>query len=107
MTNIDLTPILQAVICLCSALITWRVIPWFKEKAGRERVERLLKITGIAVRAAEEMFRENKSGAEKLDYVLKYLQQRGFTLSADELRATVEAAVYELNRAATVDADAE
>ncbi len=108
MPHVDLTPVLQAVIGLCAALITWRVIPWIKEKAGKERVERLLKITGIAVRAAEEMFQESKSGAAKLDYVLKYLKERGFTLSADELRATVEAAVYEMNQAAqTVDAWAE
>ena len=104
--SINLTPVLQAVVSLCAALITWRVVPLLQEKWGRERVERLLKTTGIAVRAAEEMFRESKSGAAKLDYVLKYLKERGFDVSADELRATVEAAVYQMNNALSESVDA-
>lgn len=105
MTVINFTPVLQASISLCAALITAFLIPWLKTKAGQERTERLFKMTGIAVRAAEQMF---ETSGEKLDYVLKYLKERGFDVSADELRATVEAAVYEMNRAVqTVDANGE
>ncbi len=102
---IDLTPIMQAVIGLCAALITAYFIPWLKAKAGQAKTERLFRMTEIAVRAAEEMF---ETSGEKRDYVLKYFAERGFTLPADELRATLEAAVYEMNQAAkeqTVDAD--
>lgn len=100
---INLTPILQAVVSLCAALITAFLIPWLKAKAGQERTERLFKMTGIAVRAAEQMY---KTSGEKLDYVLKYLKERGFDVSADELRATVEAAVYEMNNALVEHTDA-
>ena len=102
---IDLTPILQAIIGLCAALITVYFIPWLKEKAGQEKTARLMRMTEIAVRAAEQMY---EASGDKLNYVLQYLAQHGFTLSADELRAAVEAAVYDMNQAAqTVDAEGE
>lgn len=101
--TINLTPVLQAVISLCAALITAFLIPWLKAKAGQERTERLFKMTGIAVRAAEQMY---ETSGEKLNYVLKYLKERGFDVSPDELRATVEAAVYEMNNAVMEYTDA-
>lgn len=101
--TINLTPLFEFAISLCAAFATYRLIPYLKEKWGRERVERLFKSAGIAVRAAEQMY---ETSGEKLDYVLKYLKERGFDVSADELRATVEAAVYEMNAAVTERVDA-
>lgn len=98
MTAINLTPILQAVIGLCAALITRYLIPWIKDRAGQERTWRLCQAATIAVQAAEQF---SKSGrTDKLNYALDYLRKRGFDLSPDELRAAVESAVFEMNRAA-------
>lgn len=96
--TIDLTPILQAAISICAALITAYLIPLIQERAGQERTWRLCQAATIAVQAAEQMCAG--SNQEKLNYALEYLQERGFTLSPDALRAAVESAVYDMKRAA-------
>lgn len=95
---IDLTPILQALIGLCAALVTVYLIPWLKEKAGRERLEKLYRLAGVAVQAAEQIY-GGGTGKEKRDYVLAYLRAHGFNLSVDELRTALEAAVHQMNAA--------
>lgn len=106
MTTINLTPLLQAVIGLCAAMITRYLIPWIKARTGQERTWRLCQAATIAVQAAEQFCKGGSS--EKLNYALGYLREHGFDLSPDELRAAVESAVFEMNRAAqTVDADSE
>lgn len=97
MTNINITPILEAIVSLCVILITRYLIPYLKHKAGKERTARIMEVAGIAVRAAEKMYDTN---AEKLAFVLDELRKRGYDFSADELRTFAEAAVYEIKDAA-------
>lgn len=85
---IDLTPILQAVLALLAALITYKLIPWIKTKTTREQQELLLSVTSVLVFAAEQLYGAGR-GEEKLDYVVRELETRGFT--AD--RAAIEAVV--------------
>ena len=66
------------------------MIPWLKNKLNREQQDYLLATTRVLVYAAEQLYGAGK-GAEKLDYVIKELEARGFT--AD--RAAIEAAVAE------------
>ena len=70
---IDLTPIFEAILALLATLVTYKLIPWIKART-----------------TAEQLYGAGK-GAEKLDYVIKELEARGFT--AD--RAAIEAAVKE------------
>ena len=99
---IDLTPVAKLLIYLAALAVTRYLIPLLKEKAGQERTKRLMRYAEIAVRAAEQLYPEGGTGTEKLNYVLQYLRQYGFDLSTDELRAAVEAAVFDMY--ATVDA---
>ena len=99
---INLTPIVEVLISVSVLLATRYLIPFLKEKVGQERTARLMRYAGIAVRAAEQLYPQSGSGTEKLNYVLQYLRQHGFDLSPDELRAAVEAAVYDMS--AAVDA---
>ena len=85
---IDLTPILQAVLALLAALITYKLIPWIKAKTTQEQQNLLLSITSVLVFAAEQLYGAGR-GEEKLDYVVRELEARGFT--AD--RAAIEAVV--------------
>ena len=86
--NIDLTPIFQAIIALLAALVTYKLIPWIKARTTESQQALLTATVKTLVYAAEQLYGAGK-GAEKLDYVIKELEARGFT--AD--RAAIEAAV--------------
>lgn len=89
--TIDLTAIINAVLALCAALITTRLIPWINSRLTSEQERSLEFWTDIAVRAAEQYF-GSKAGQEKKAYVMSFLTSRGFT--ADD--ALIEAAVNAL-----------
>ena len=88
--NIDLTPIFQAIIALLAALVTYKLIPWIRSRTTAEQQALLNATVKTLVFAAEQLYGAGR-GAEKLDYVVKELESRGFT--AD--RAAIEAAVAE------------
>lgn len=88
--NIDLTPIIQAIIALLAAVVTYKLIPWIKAKTTNEQQALLSATVKTLVFAAEQLYGAG-NGDEKLDYVVKQLETKGFT--AD--RAVIEAAVKE------------
>lgn len=87
---IDLTPIFQAILALLAALITYKLIPWIKTRTTAEQQNLLLSVTSVLVFAAEQLYGAGR-GPEKLDYVVRELEKRGFT--AD--RAAIEAVIKE------------
>lgn len=87
--NINLTPIIEALIGLLSALITCRMIPWIKARTTLAQRSQLEAAVKIAVFAAEQIFGAGK-GEEKLDYALSWLHDHGY----DVCREDIEAAVY-------------
>ena len=88
--NIDLTPIIQAIIGLMAALITWKVIPWIQARTTKEQRGNMQAIIETLVYAAEQLYGANK-GQEKLDYVFAELEKKGFKADRNE----IEAAVYQ------------
>lgn len=88
--NIDLTDIIQAIIALLAALVTYKLVPWIKNRTTAEQQALLSATVKTLVYAAEQLYGAGR-GAEKLDYVAAELEKRGFT--AD--RAEIEAAVAE------------
>ena len=88
--NIDLTPILEAIIAIVVALITTKLIPWIKTKTTNEQQALLQATVKTLVFAAEQLYGAGE-GAAKLDYVVRQLEAKGFT--AD--RAAIEAIVKE------------
>lgn len=91
MSNIDLTPIVQAFIALLAALITAKVIPWIKSKTTTQQQILLQATVDILVSAAEQLYGAGH-GPEKLQYVKNELELRGFNIDT----AAIEAAVREL-----------
>lgn len=89
--NIDLTPILQAVIGLLAALVTYKLVPWIKARTTTEQQAFLNATVKTLVFAAEQLYGAGK-GEDKLDYVVSELHERGFTVD----RAAIEAAVREI-----------
>jgi hypothetical protein len=93
---IDITPILNAMITLLAGIVTLYVIPWLKAKLTAQQQENLSCWTRILVTAAEQMFAGAGRGEEKLRWVQEQLAGRGYTLDTAQIRALVEAWVYEL-----------
>ena len=60
------------------------------------RDEKVIKWVGIAVGAAEQMFKGDGRGKEKYAYVEKWISEK-FNISPDELTNIIEGAVFELN----------
>lgn len=88
MANINLTPILQALIGLLAALITYKLIPWIKSKTTAQQRENLFALIRVLVFAAEQLYGSGH-GEEKLEYVCAQLREQGFEVSLPEIEATV------------------
>ena len=88
MTNIDLTPILQALIGLLATLITCRLIPWLKSKMSESQALLLDAAITTAVFAAEQIYGAG-NGPEKMDYAISYLHDHGFDVDSRQIEATV------------------
>jgi len=87
--NIDLTPILQALIGLLSAAVTMKLVPWLKARTEAQNGEMLRALVKTLVFAAEQLYR---SGEQRLSYVKRELEKRGLHVDI----AVIEAAVCEL-----------
>ena len=61
------------------------------------RDDNVIKYVKIAVKAAEQIFREKGQGAEKLAYVKAWISEK-FKISEDDLTNIIESAVYEINK---------
>lgn len=86
--NIDITPVLEALIALAAALVAGRLLPWLRERLTAQRMERLEAACNVAVYAAEELFRAGH-GQEKLNYAQEYLKSRGLEVDTARLLAAV------------------
>lgn len=93
---IDLTPIMEAIIALVVAAITAFVIPWLKGKIDADKLEQIKLWVTVAVEAAEQLYNGTGRGEEKKAYVVKFLQEKGFTIDPDSLDKLIEAAVFNL-----------
>nr|UWG82408.1 MAG: holin [Bacteriophage sp.] len=93
---IDLTPIMEAIVALVAAVITAFVIPWLKGKIDADKLEKIKLWVTVAVEAAEQLYEGSGRGEEKKAYVVKFLQEKGFTLDPDSLDKLIEAAVFNL-----------
>lgn len=87
--NIDLTTIINAIIALLAALVTYRVIPWIKAKTTAEQQAYIRALVKAGVFAAEQIYNTDGMGREKMDYVKRYLQGHGYDINVTEIEAAV------------------
>lgn len=92
---IDLTDIIQAVIALIVALITYKVIPWIKAKTTESQQAILMATVRTLVYAAEQLYGAGK-GKEKFTYVRQKLQEKGFDVDVDAIEAAVKEVTIEI-----------
>lgn len=96
---IDMTEVLKAVISLVVLLLTCFLAPYLKQKVSAEKLAEIQFWVGVAVEAAEMLYVGSGRGAEKKEYVLKFLNERGYTLDISAIENMIEAAVLEMKNA--------
>ena len=87
--NIDLTTIINAVIALLAALVTYRVIPWIKAKTTNEQQAYIRALVKAGVYAAEQIYNTDGMGKQKMEYVRKWLLSHGLDIDVAEIEAAV------------------
>jgi len=91
--TIDLTQIIQAIIALLAALISYKLIPWIKARTTTAQQNNLIATAKIVAYAAEQIYGAGK-GDEKLEYALAAMRKAGFDLDKQIVREAIESAVY-------------
>lgn len=90
--------IFYVVLSIVSVLITGVLVPLLKQRYGREKVLSVLEAVDIAVKAAEQIYKESGQGDLKKKYVLMRLNEQGFKVTEKDLDDMRKASVLELNR---------
>ena len=94
---INLTPVINAFIALVAALVTAFFIPWIKSNTTAKQQEQMMLWVEIAVNAAEQLYKGSGRGAEKKEYVMQFLEDKGYTADLNEVEAAIEAFVLQFN----------
>ena len=95
---VDITVIIESVVTLAVALATAFFIPWLKTKIAEEKLIELVRWVDIAVKAAEMIFKESGMGKQKKEYVIEFLESKGYTYDEESIDALIESAVLALNK---------
>ena len=105
MTNIDITPIIEAVIGLIITVISVIVIPkfkvWINNNLSEKQIEIAKVVISSCVQAAEQIYiNSEKAGSSKKKYVMEYAKNKlaeiGLTIDEKEIEVYLEQAVLEL-----------
>ena len=90
--------IILAVITLLGTIMTAVVAPYIKSKYTEAKRNEIYRHVEIAVLAAEQILKiQDPDGSKRKQYVIDFLNSKGFKLSPQELDIIIEAAVKELN----------
>ena len=87
--NIDLTSIINAILGLLAALVTYRLIPWIKAKTTNEQQAYIRALIKAGVYAAEQIYNTEGMGRQKMEYVKAFMQRHGFDVDITEIEAAV------------------
>lgn len=105
MKNIDITPIITAIITVIAIVLNIYLIPFLKTKLTAAQRARIKTYIDAGVKAAEVLFPSvdgEKMGKEKLQYVAEYLKQHGIVFDIeniyDDTRIMIESAVNEFTK---------
>ncbi len=90
--------IILAIIALLGTITTVLIAPWIRAKYSAEKRAEILDYVNAGVLAAEQIFKvSDPTGKLRKAFVLKFLNDKGFKISEDEINILIEAAVKELN----------
>lgn len=95
---IDLTPLVEALIGIATALITGFLIPWLNARYGNEKMAKIRDWVHVAVYAAEKAYGAGH-GDEKLAYAEQVLAEHKIKLDLATLKAMVDAEIKKMEQA--------
>ena len=103
----DITPIILAVIALCTVLLTSFVIPKLKVKHPQEEIDKALNqlevyknVAMLACRMVEQLYpgMAQIKFNEARNFMIDYLTKAGIKIDEDQVTAAIESAVLEINK---------
>lgn len=92
----NITPVIEALIGLCAAVLTAVLIPWLRARYGDVQFNKMLAWVEVAVAAAEQIYTA-VDGDLKKEYVLRFLSQKGYRVDELDIDYAIEAAVLRLH----------
>lgn len=90
---------LKLVIMVISILIARYLIPWFKASIDEHQLEQICTIIQSGVQMAQQVHASESGEARKqivVNYVHRMLEQKGLTMSEEEIDTLIEAFVKQL-----------
>ena len=87
--SINLTKILLAVFDLIAIIITYRLVPWIKAKTTNEQQIYIRALVKAGVFAAEQIYKAEGMGTQKMEYVKQFLLSHGYDINVTEIEAAV------------------
>lgn len=104
---VNITPIILAVIALCTVLLTSFVIPKLKIKHPQEEIDKALNqlevyknVAMLACRMVEQLYpgMAQTKFNEARNFMVDYLTKAGIEIDKDQVTAAIESAVLEINK---------
>lgn len=104
---VDITPIIMAVIALCTVVLTSFVIPKLKTKHPQEEIDKALdqlevykNVAMLACRMVEQLYpgMAQTKFNEARNFMIDYLTKAGIKIDEDQITAAIESAVLEINK---------
>ena len=92
--------ILKIIFSICMALVTAYLIPYIKSMCEDKKYKALVDMVGVAVRAAEQTFRQSGMGAQKKEEVINFISE--YMTTHYQLDQLIECAVYQLKQGGKV-----
>lgn len=96
--------ILKAAIMLAIVLLARYAVPYVKLLLENTRYAWIVKWVELSVKSAEQTILGNKNGAEKKEFVTKFIKdllvQKNIQISDEQLNTLIESAVYIMNKEA-------
>lgn len=92
----DLTDLILAILTVVFTVISTFLIPYIKSKTTASQYAEIQKWVTIAVEAAEMIYTGTGRGQEKKEYVLAFLNSKGYKLDTESIDNMIEAAVLKL-----------
>ena len=96
----DLTELILAVLTVVFTAISTFLIPYIKRKTTAAQYAEIQKWVTIAVDAAEMIYKGTGRGQEKKEYVLSFLNSKGYKIDTESIENMIEAAVLSLKTSA-------
>ncbi len=97
---IDVTKVVVEIIGLICVILSTIAIPLLRSKTTAQKWDNAMFWVKLAVQCAEQVYNETGMGAQKKEFVEKFLKEHNIKLDPEQIDVAIEAAVLEIQKAA-------